>query len=253
MMQGKGIVVHLNKPGLSNAPLKGTYKNCVSPSLPIIIACLLCRYRQCLANTAGLSLSSVTVTSQQAGSLMLATAMIFPAANPPYPSPAPSLEASLRTNPASAFISDSSFASQYGPVTFDGFGLMGVGGGAAPTPAPPGAAEVEGSLDNPPDGPGLQALGEVLPPIEAARLARIEGYGTFIPVTGYSPPPPSPPPPPQPPVAPPPPGATAAPTVAATQGVTTPTSTPTPTPTGTSSSVSQPAAFGPFCSTVHCI
>lgn len=211
----------------------------------------VCRYRQCLANTAGLSLSSVTVTTQQAGSLVLPTALAFPAPTPLYTTLASSMEASLRTNPPSAFTSDPSFASQYGPVTFQGFSFVGPGGTAL-SPGPPDAAGVEGSLDSSPSegsldsspgAPGLQALGEVLRPIEAAKLARIEGYGTFIPVNGYSPPPPPPNPPSSPP-SPPlslPPGATAAPTVTATPGVASPgaaTPTPTPAPAETSSSVS---------------
>ena len=184
---------------------------------------VLCRYRQCLANAAGVSLSSVTVTSQQAGSIVLGTTVAFPAATPVYSSHASSLESSLHTNPQSAFTSDASFASQYGPVAFDSFSLQAGVATAAPPRASLGAAGIEGGADTPPAVSPPPAL-DVLRPIEAVSAARVHiEYGTFIPVDGYSPPPP-------PPSFPPPPGATVAPTVAATL-------TPTPTPTTASSSV----------------
>ena len=192
----------------------------------------ICRYRQCLANAAGLSLSSVRVTSQQAGSIMLGTTMTFPANTSQYSGLASSLRASLQSNPSSAFASDSSFLSQYGPVTFDALNSVGMQTGPfsslAPSAEPVYVAQIEGSTDNPAAAQEGPSADGVLHPIAAANLARIEGYGTFIPVDGYSPPPPplSPPPPP---ISPPPLGATAAPTVIA--------ATPTPTPTESSSSV----------------
>lgn len=151
--------------------------------------------------------------------------MAFPANASLYAGLASSLQASLQTTPTSAFTSDSSFTSQYGPVTFDAFNSVGVASAETPVDAAT-AAQVESSLDSPTAAPGLASVGGTLRPAQAASLARIEGYGTFIPVDGYSPPPPPLAPPP-PPIPPPPPGATAAPTVA----------TPAPTPTGTSSSV----------------
>lgn len=161
---------------------------------------------------------------------MLGTSITFPANTSQYSGLASSLRAALQSNPSSAFASDSSFLSRYGPVTFDALNSVGMQTGTfsslAPTVEPVHIAQIEDGIVSPAAAPEVQSAGDVLRPIAAANLARIEGYGTFIPVDGYSPPPPplSPPPPP---ISPPPPGATAAPTVVAA----------TPTPTASSSSV----------------
>ena len=172
----------------------------------------------------------MTVTSQQAGSIVLGTATAFPANTSLYSGLASTLEASLRSSPSSAFTSDTSFTSQYGPVAFGSFNLVGFStfGMTAPSAKSARVPHSEGSNDSRATASQLQTDADTLQPIAVASLARIEKYGTYIPIDGYSPPPPplSPPPPP---ISPLPPGATAAPTVTAT--------TPTPTPTTSSSSV----------------
>lgn len=168
------------------------------------------------------------LTSQQAGSIVLGTSLVFPSNSSTYAALAASLEAYLQTNPDAAFASDSTFTSQYGPVVFSGFNSVGLDPNAPPL-YQSDFAQVEGSVDTSPAAPELHIQGASLAPIEAGDMARIEStYGTYIPVGGYSPPPPplSPPPPP---FSPPPPGSTTA-TAAAT-------TTATPTPTATSSAV----------------
>lgn len=176
-------------------------------------------------------MSSVVVTSRQAGSIVLGTALGFPTNSTSYAALAASLEDYFQTSPNAVFASDSTFASQYGPVTFSSFNSVGLNSTTAPLPQS-GFAQNEGNADVPSAAPELLTLGASLSPIEAGDMARIEsnGYGTYIPVNGYEPPPPPASPPP-PPASPPPPGATTASNAA------TATATPTPTPTETSSAV----------------
>ena len=190
------------------------------------------RYKSGLASASGLSVTSVEVTSQQAGSIVLGTALDFPSNTTSYAALAASLETYFQTSPNAVFASDSTFASQYGPVTFSSFNSVGLHSTPAPLPQS-GFAQIEGNVDLPSAAPELLNLGASLSPIEAGDMARIEsnGYGTYIPVNGYEPPPPPPASPPPPPASPPPPGATIASTAA------TATATPTPTPTETSSAV----------------
>lgn len=177
-------------------------------------------------------MSSVVVTSRQAGSIVLGTALGFPTNSTSYAALAASLEDYFQTSPNAVFASDSTFASQYGTVTFSSFNSVGLNSTTAPLPQS-GFAQNEGNADVPSAAPELLTLGASLSPIEAGDMARIEsnGYGTYIPVNGYEPPPPPPASPPPPPASPPPPGATTASNAA------TATATPTPTPTETSSAV----------------
>ena len=183
-----------------------------------------CRYKAGLASEAGLDVSSVVLTSQQAGSIILGTALDFPSNSTSYAALAATLEAFLETSPNAVFASDSTFASQYGSVTFSSFDSVGLDFSVLQL-LQSDSAQLEGSIVAPSTAPGVYALSSTLSPIEAGDMARIESsYGTYIPVNGYSPPPPppSPPPPGSPP--PPPPASTA-------------TATATPTPTATSSAV----------------
>ena len=74
-----------------------------------------------MAASAGLSASSTTVTSQQAGSIILGTSVAFPSNTSTTAGLAASLQAYLKASPMAAFASDTSFASDYGAVTFSGF------------------------------------------------------------------------------------------------------------------------------------
>ena len=192
---------------------------------------LKCRYMSGLASASGLSLSSVVVTSQQAGSIVLGTALDFPSNTTSYAALATTIY--FQTSPNAVFASDSTFASQYGPVVFSNFNSVGLNFTTALLPQS-GFAQIEGNVDTPSAAPELLTLGASLSPIEAGDMARIESssYGTYIPVNGYEPPPPPPTSPPPPPPSPPPPGTTTAST-----GTATATATPTPTPTATSSAV----------------
>ena len=192
---------------------------------------LKCRYMSGLASASGLSLSSVVVTSQQAGSIVLGTALDFPSNTTSYAALATTIY--FQTSPNAVFASDSTFASQYGPVVFSNFNSVGLNFTTALLPQS-GFAQIEGNVDTPSAAPELLTLGASLSPIEAGDMARIESssYGTYIPVNGYEPPPPPPTSPPPPPPSPPPPG-----TNTASTGTATATPTPTPTPTATSSAV----------------
>lgn len=177
-------------------------------------------------------MSNVLLTSQQAGSIVLGTVLNFPSNSSSYAALAASLEAYLQTSPNAVFDSDSTFASQYGPVTFSSFNSVGLQL-VVPSLDQSDPAQVEGSVDSPFAAPELHTQSNDLSPIEAGDMARIEStYGTYIPVDGYSPPPPPSSPPP-PPIPPPPPGATATASTAATAAA----ATPTPTPTAVSSAV----------------
>ena len=201
------------------------------------------RYKSGLASASGLSVSSVVVTSQQAGSIVLGTTVDFPSNSTSYAALAASLEEYFQTSPDAVFASDSTFASQYGPVTFSSFNSVGLNFTTALLPQS-NFAQIEGNVDVPSAAPELLTLGASLSPIEAGDMARIEsnGYGTYIPVNGYEPPPPPPASPPPPPASPPPPGAT----TASTAATATATATATPTPTETSSAV------GACCHSASC-
>lgn len=84
-----------------------------------------CRYTAGIASTAGVNVSAVTITSQQAGSIVLGTLIGFPADSFTLSGFAASLQAHLMASPMAAFTSDSSFASDYGPVSFSRFNLVG--------------------------------------------------------------------------------------------------------------------------------
>lgn len=191
------------------------------------------RYKSGLATASGLSLSSVVLTSQQAGSIVLGTALDFPSNSTAYAALAASLETYFQTSPNAVFASDSTFASQYGPVVFISFNSVGFNSTTALLPQS-SFAQIEGNVDVPAAAAEMLTLGASLSPIEAGEMARIESsnYGTYIPVNGYEPPPPPPASPPPPPPSPPPPGTNTASSATATANP-----TATATPTATSSAV----------------
>ena len=184
---------------------------------------LIHRYRTALAGAAGLSVASVVLTSQQAGSIVLGTALQFPSNSSAYRSIASYLQARMLSSSSAIFSSDSAFASDYGPVTFSGFDSVGESLTAPPVMRDSELAQTEGNIDGTSAASTSHTQGREIASVEAGDIASAE-YGTFIPVNGYSPPPPPPAsasPPPRP-------GTTAS-TPATTAAATATTSTPSPT------------------------